>query len=142
MELINSTNSFGKPHLYSIVQTIGNFDRDTFYDYMDTLDTSKLKLDAKNVINQLKGSCKLILAHPIEVMDEYNFNYIEIEKFISYLQSLGLTGIETHHSNQTKELQKKLSEIAKKYNLEENYGSDFHGEKVKPGLKIGDIEKK
>ena len=38
--------------------------------------------------------------------------------------------------------EEKLSEIAKKYNLEESYGSDFHGENVKPGLKIGDIVKK
>lgn len=140
-EKIKSTNSFGKPHLYSILQTIGNFDREEFYKIMDKLDTSKLKLDAKKVITSLKGSCKIVLAHPVEIMDEYNFNYIEIEKLVKHLKDLGLTGLETHHSSQSKEMQEKLSKIAKKYDLEENYGSDFHGESIKPGLKIGDIFK-
>ena len=140
-EKTKSTNSFGKPHLYSILQTIGDFDRKKYYDLMDKLDTSKLKLDAKKVIEKLKGSCKIILAHPVEIMDEYNFNYIEIEKLIKYMKDLGLTGLETHHSSQPKEMQEKFSKIAKKYNLEESYGSDFHGENVKPGLKIGDIVK-
>ena len=140
-EKIKSTNSFGKPHLYSILQTLGDFNRENYYDLMDKLDTSKLKLDAKTVIEKLNGSCKIILAHPVEIMDEYNFNIIEIEKLIKYLKDLGLTGLETHHSSQPKEMQEKFSQIAKKYNLEESYGSDFHGENVKPGLKIGDIVK-
>ena len=74
-------------------------------------------------------------------MDEYNFNIFEIEKLIAYLKSLGLAGVETHHNSQTKQLQEQLSEIAKKYDLFESYGSDFHGENVKPGLKIGQIRK-
>ena len=63
----------------------------------------------------------------------------DIEKLIVYLKNLGLTGIETHHSSQTKALQNKLSIIAQKHNLIESFGSDFHGENVKPGLKIGQI---
>jgi len=141
-EKIKSTNSFGKPHLLSVMQGIGNFDRFEYYKTMDKLDTSKLKLDAKSVIQKLKGIAKVFLAHPCEVMDEYDFNYEEIEEFIKYLKSLGLTGVETYHSKHTKEMQKKFSKIAKKYHLEESYGSDFHGEEIKPGLKIGDIVKK
>lgn len=140
-EKINSTNSFGKPHLYSILETIGDFDREEYYKIMDKLDTSTLKLDAKKVITNLKDNCKIILAHPVEIMDEYNFNYEDIEKLIAYLKSLGLTGVETYHSSQTKSMQQKLSEIAKKYDLIESLGSDFHGENVKPGLKIGQIVK-
>ena len=82
-----------------------------------------------------------MLAHPVEVMDEYNFNYDEIEKFVAYLKILGLSGLETHHSKQPKEMQEKFSQIAKKYDLFESYGSDFHGENVKPGLKIGQTKK-
>lgn len=140
-EKIKSTKSFGKPHLYSIMQKIGEFDREKYYRTMDKLDTSLLKLDAKKVILKLKDSCNVVLAHPVEIMDEYHFNYIEIEKLIAYLKSLGLAGLETHHSKQTKEMQKKFSQIAKKYNLYESYGSDFHGGNIKPGLKIGQIVK-
>lgn len=140
-EKIKKTKSFGKPHLYSIMQTIGNFDREKYYRTMDKLDTSNLKLDARKVILSLKNSCKVVLAHPVEVMDEYNYDINEIEKLIAYLKSLGLAGVETHHNGQTKELQEQLTQIAKKYDLFESYGSDFHGENVKPGLKIGQIRK-
>lgn len=141
-EKIKSTNSFGKPHLYSILQGLGNFDREIYYKTLDKLNTAHLKLDAKKVILALKDSCKIILAHPCEVMDEYNFNYIEIEKFIKYLKDLGLTGLETHYSKHNLAMQEKFSQIAKKYNLEESFGSDFHGNNVKPGLNIGDIYSK
>lgn len=139
---VKTTKSFGKPHLFSILQTLGNFNREQYYKAMDKLDTSHLKLDARNVITKLKSSSKIVLAHPYEVMNEYNFNYAEIEEFIKYLKNLGLTGLETHYSKHTIAMQKQFSKIAKKYNLEESFGSDFHGEHVKPGLKIGDIYKK
>lgn len=138
---IKTTKSFGKPHLYSIMQTLGDFDREKYYRTMDNLDTSHLKLDANKVIKSLKNSCNVVLAHPIEVMEEYNLNYVEIEKLIAYLKSLGLAGLETHHSKHTREMQKKFSKIAKKYDLFESFGSDFHGENIKPGLKIGDVIK-
>lgn len=140
-EKIKSTKSFGKPHLFSIMQTIGDFDREKYYRIMDKLNTAHLKLDAKKVITSLKDSCNVVLAHPVEVMDEYDINFSEIEKIIAYLKSLGLAGLETHHNKQTKSMQEKFTEMAKKYNLYESYGSDFHGEHVKPGLKIGQIVK-
>ena len=139
-EKLKTTNSFGKPHLYSIIQTLGSFDREKYYKTMDNLNTAHLKLDAKKVITSLKD-CKIVLAHPYEIMDEYNLNISDIEKLIAYLKSLGLHGVETYHNSQTKQLQEQLSEIAKKYDLFESFGSDFHGENVKPGLKIGQIVK-
>lgn len=140
-EKIAKTKSFGKPHLFSIMQQIGNFDREQYYKNMDKLNTAHLKLDAKKVILKLKDSCNIVLAHPIEIMEEYNLGYPEIENFIAYLSSLGISGLETHHSKQTQNMQKKFTTIAKKYNLYESYGSDFHGENIKPNLKIGQIVK-
>ena len=55
-EKLKQTKSFGKPHLLSIMQEIGKFDRDKFYELMDKLDTAHLKLDAKKTIQKLKGS--------------------------------------------------------------------------------------
>jgi len=140
-EKIKTTNSFGKPHLYSILEKLGNFDREKYYRTMDKLNTSTLKLDATKVITTLKDNCKVVLAHPCEVMDEYNFDITEIEKLIKHLKNVGLYGVETHHNSQTKELQQQLTKITKKYGLAESYGSDFHGENVKPGLKIGQVVK-
>ena len=140
-EKIKSTKSFAKPHLYSILQTMGDFSREKYYQTMNKLDTSHLKLDAKKVILSLKDSCNVVLAHPVEIMDEYNLDYAQIEKIIAHLKSLGLAGLETHHSKQTKSMQEQFTKISNKYNLYESYGSDFHGEHVKPNLKIGQIVK-
>lgn len=135
------TMAFGKPHLYTILSTLGNFDREKYYRTMDNLDTGYLKLDTTKTIKTLKGRGKLVLAHPVEIMREYNYDINEIEKIIFELKALGLDGVETYHSKQTKEIQESLSKIAKKFNLIETSGSDFHGPNVKPGLMIGDIQK-
>ena len=138
---IKTTKSFGKPHLYSILETLGDFDREKYYRRMDKLDTSFLKLNASKVITLLQNNCKVVLAHPVEIMREYNFSIEDIENLVAYLKNLGLAGIETHYSKHSKELQLQLSQIAKKYDLFETHGSDFHGESIKPGLKIGQIQK-
>lgn len=139
--LAKNTNSFGKPHMYMILQKHGNYDREEYYDIMDDFDSREYKLDSTKVIRFLKNNCKTILAHPIEIMDEYDFTIEDLEKFVIHLKSIGLTGIETHHSSQNIGLQQQLTQIAKKYDLIESCGSDFHGENIKPGLKIGQIVK-
>lgn len=140
-EILKVTSSFGKPHIYSILSEMGEFNREEYYEKMNELNSKDLKLNAKEVILKLKDSCKVFLAHPVEIMKEYNLDINEIEKLIFSLKELGLFGVETYHSSQTKELQEKLSKITKKYGLSESCGSDFHGENVKPGLRIGDIQK-
>lgn len=140
-EKLKSTKSFGKPHIYSIMQEIGDFDREEYYRNMDKLSTEEFKLSTKDTISKLKNSGKLVLAHPIEIMKEYNYDMSAIEKLLISLKSLGLHGVESYHSSQTKQLQKELSLFAKKYGLIETMGSDFHGPNVKPNLNIGEIQK-
>ena len=139
-ETIKNTKSFGKPHLYSILCQIGNFDREQYYRKMDKLNTNSLKLDTAKTITKLKSYAKTYLAHPVEIMREHNLGLEEIEKIIKKLKELGISGVETYHSSQTKQLQNSLSQIAKKYCLEECCGSDFHGPNVKPNLHIGDTQ--
>lgn len=140
-EKLRSTNSFGKPHLYSILCEIGNFDREKYYRTMDKLNTAHLKLDTAKTVEILKGVGSIFLAHPIEIMKEYHFDFDDIEKLIAHLKELGFDGVETYHSSQTKKVQEELSRIAHKYNLKESEGSDFHGPNVKPNLNVGDIQK-
>ena len=142
-EMASKTNSFGKPHLYKILLTYGEYDREEYYRNMDKLESDKYKLDVIEVLEKLKdSSCYVTLAHPIEVMKEYNLSYSDIDRLVSELSELGLKGVETRHSNHTYNDYLEFSNIAKKYNLIETEGSDFHGEGVKPGLKIGMIEKR
>lgn len=132
------TKSIGKPHLYEILKLYKNVDREEYYNYMDKLYTEDLKLDVKDIFKALKNKKgNTTLAHPIEIMEEYNLDYSNIEKIVEYLKNLGLYGLEVYHSNQTIENQKEFLKIAKKYNLFKSYGSDFHGENIKPDVKLG-----
>ena len=59
-----------------------------------------------------------------------------MEEKIQELVSYGLEGIECYHSKQTNEQMKLYEGIAQKYNLLKSKGSDFHGEKIKPDIKL------
>lgn len=135
------TNSFGKPHLFKIITKLCPCDRTLYYDIMDKFDSSSFKLDAEKTIQKLAPFGLLVLAHPVEIMKEYNFDLQAIEKIVLYLKKAGLKGIETHHSSHTKQLQAQLSALAKKHMLFETTGSDFHGPKAKPNAVLGQTEK-
>lgn len=59
------------------------------------------------------------------------------EAFIEYAINCGLDGIEKYYSTHTKEQEKIIQDYADQYNLLISGGTDFHGEKSKPGIKIG-----
>ncbi len=62
-----------------------------------------------------------VLAHPYTLKADTNF-----ELLMPYLKNLGLKGIETHSNRHTREQKEFFSKIAKKYDLAEIAGSDFH----------------
>ncbi len=133
-----TTNSVGKPHIYLILQKYGNFDRETYYKNMNNLKSLDLKLDAVRVLQTLKEEkCNVTLAHPIEIMEEYNLGYDDIETIVKYLKGYGLDGLESKHSKHKEKDFIEFSSIAKKYSLVETCGSDYHGKKVKPNVRLG-----
>lgn len=137
-----STNSVGKPHFYKLLCKYGNFNREEYYKNMDNLHSEDLRLDALRVLKFVNmGRGNVSLAHPVEIMQEYNLSYKQIDVIVGYLASFGLKGLETHHSKQTKEDIEQFSKIASKYNLFETFGSDFHGENIKPDVRLGVCEK-
>lgn len=141
-EILKTTNSFGKPHVFKLLSHYGNFDRVEYYKNMDNLKSEHLKLDAREVLNMFKESnnIDLTFAHPREVMKEYNLNYSQLEEIVRFLVDNGLNGLETLHTSNLKEDNRIFSEIAKKYNLKESCGSDFHGPSVKPNVLLGSFE--
>ena len=74
-----------------------------------------------------------VLAHPImlKLCDE------KLESMIQDLASCGLRGLECHYSANTKSQTALYCLLAQKYGLLITGGSDFHGEKYKPNIKIG-----
>lgn len=73
-----------------------------------------------------------VLAHPMlyELPDE------ELEQLVARLKEHGLQGIETIYSTYSPSEEKKVRNLAEKYQLKITGGSDFHGE-VKPDISIG-----
>lgn len=70
-----------------------------------------------------------VLAHPSDTPVE----------FIGELVAAGLMGLEVYSSYHDDELPEKWRSIAGEHALLMTAGSDFHGEKVKPGVALGDI---
>jgi len=69
-----------------------------------------------------------VLAHPgVHRLEEGIPDWIEA----------GLQGIEVLHSDHKPEDEKKYGAIAKEYHLLATGGSDFHGEVLKPGVRLG-----
>ena len=72
-----------------------------------------------------------ILAHPF-----LNMNYEELEEFLPKAKTAGLDAIETHYSKFSEEETRQAKELARRFNLKESGGSDFHGS-VKPDIQLG-----
>lgn len=73
-----------------------------------------------------------VLAHPVL----YGFGKDELDKLVSMLKDNGLVGIEAIYSTYTKGEERRITELAEKYQLKISGGSDFHG-KVKPDISMG-----
>ncbi len=72
-----------------------------------------------------------ILAHPVL----YGLGKEQLEILVCTLKKYGLMGIETIYSTYTPSDERHIKALAKKYNLLQSGGSDFHGSN-KPGLDL------
>ena len=84
-----------------------------------------------NLIKEANGIS--ILAHPNQLLLDDR----ELEETLIKLIDCGLDGIEVYHSSHSKEEIKKYLYLAKKYSLLISSGSDYHGESIKPNIKLG-----
>lgn len=141
-EVSKQTKSIGKPHFYTLLLKYGNYDREEYFRNMDNLRGENLKLDLTSLLELLKNNKGFAtLAHPIEIMKEYGLSYKEIDSLVGFLKEKGLKGLETRHSSHTEKDYLEFSKIAKKYNLIETQGSDYHGIHVKPHVHLGVCKK-
>ncbi|MBQ0017468.1 MAG: PHP domain-containing protein [Clostridiales bacterium] len=142
LELFENTCVVGKPHMYKLLCEYGDFDREEYYSVMNSMKTQSLKLNLYEVLDSLKDEQGYFtLAHPIEIMEEYNLSYDDIDDLAKLLKFHGLKAMETKHSKISKEQYEKFHEIAVKYDLIETCGSDYHGPSVKPDVMLGKCEK-
>jgi len=85
--------------------------------------------DLIDTMRLLKGSGVLILAHPGDAGTD----------FLKELKGEGLTGIEAYSTHHTAMMTDRLAGEARSLNLLLSAGSDFHGERIKPLIHLGDM---
>lgn len=84
---------------------------------------------AIDVIHRAKGTATI--AHP---------GSSRVEKFeLEAMRKAGLDGVEVGHVDHPPSLQEKFAAWARELDLVQTAGSDFHGEKVAPGRRFGDV---
>lgn len=90
----------------------------------------RFRLTAEDAIALIRGAGgTATLAHPAtSKVDEHE---------IVQLKDAGLAGLEVHHSDHNPAARERLLAIARRLDLVPTAGSDFHGEKVAPGRKLG-----
>ena len=133
----------GRPHFARVMLAKGYITdlRQAFDLYLDTEEYHNYmgngRPTAERCIRVIRGAGgKVSLAHPhqIRIGDE------ALDKQVRELIGLGLDAIECYYPKHTAAQTAFYLELAKKYGLHVTGGSDFHGEKVKPEIRLARLD--
>jgi len=139
-EIINAKGNIGRPQLAILLVNLGFCTdvEDAFQKYLisayETVRTIKKGVSKEECISLIKEAGGVIsLAHPssLKMTEE------ELDREIAYLKGVGLDAIEVIHINNNDRQRLFYHELAKKYDLLETGGTDFHGLTVKPDVYLG-----
>ena len=139
-EIIENLNIPGKPHLaklmirYHYVNSVS----EAFEKYLENAKTiTSNRAPADQVIKAIKDSGGVaIWAHPKKVEKQYGINF---ESLMPRLLELGIDGIEPFNSLHSYSDCMRYLSVAKQNKLLVSGGSDYHGESIKPDIKLGVI---
>lgn len=132
----------GRPHFAQVMVKHGYVanNREAFDRYLDTHEYKRIapwKAGARECVETLKSAgAKVSLAHPYQLGLENE----KLERLVAELKSFGLDALECYYPKHTAEQQTFYLALAEKYGLHATGGSDFHGEKVKPDVKLARLE--
>lgn len=138
--LMQIKGNVGRPQLALILIKLGYCTEveEAFQKYLKAA-YEKVRKIKKGLIKEecvdliLKSGGVVSLAHPSSLKMDNR----ELESEIAYLKSLGMQSIEVIHINNNIEQRIFYHELAKKYDLLESGGTDYHGYQVKPDIKMG-----
>lgn len=129
----------GRPHFARILVKHGyaSTNREAFDRYLDTEEfqqkVRRFKADSRACVEAIKSAGgKVSLAHPYQM----GLPEDELEALVARLKDWGLDAIECYYPKYTRPQQAFYLRLAKKYELRQTGGSDFHGEKVKPDVRL------
>lgn len=132
-----------RPHFAQVMVRHGyvSTNREAFDRFLDTSEfrerVKRFKADARTCVEAIGAAGgKASLAHPyqMELPDD------ELETLVGRLKRWGLDAIECYYPKYTPEQQRFYFHLAKKYQLHQTGGSDFHGERVKPDVELAMLE--
>ncbi len=132
----------GRPHFAQIMVKHGyvSSNREAFDKYLDTPDfqsIERLKYPSDRCIAAIRNSGgKAVLAHPWQL----RYPDDQLEELVIKLKSFGLEGIECYYPRHTEAQTAFYLHLAGKHGLYVTGGSDFHGERVKPGIGLATYE--
>lgn len=139
VEEIAGGDIIGRPHFAQAMVRRGYVatNREAFDRYLDTEEyhrkVERIKPSVQECITAIKTSGgKVSLAHPYQI----GIGNDELNRLVAELVSLGLDAIECYYPKYTANQQEFYLRLAEKYHLHQTGGSDFHGEKVKPDVKL------
>ena len=140
-EKINSSvrGNVGKPHIAKELMEKGYAESvaDAFEKYLsDPKITAieKYELGFAYAIELIHNAGGLaVLAHPYQM----KLSVSELDSFLGTLKNCGLDGIECWYSVYTPKMTESYLKLADKYDLLVSLGSDYHGDTVKPDIKLG-----
>ena len=139
VEVLAGGRIVGRPHFAQVLTKHGyvSTNREAFDRYLDTREflrrVERPKPPARVCVETIRSAGgKVSLAHPyqIGVDDE------KLEDIVRELTGFGLDAIECYYPKHTPEQREFYLHLAEKYGLHVTGGSDFHGEKVKPDIKL------
>ena len=132
-----------RPHFAQVLVKHGyaSTNREAFDRYLDTEEfrqkVKRFKADARTCVRAIKSAGgKVSLAHPYQM----GLPDDELDDLVRQLKGWGLDAIECYYPKYTSEQQHFYIHLAEKYHLHQTGGSDFHGEKVKPDVKLAALE--
>lgn len=139
VEELAGGDAVGRPHFAQVLVRHGyvSTNREAFDRYLDSEEYRKkiprFQADARTCVEAIKSSGgKASLAHPYQM----GLPDDELEVLIAQLKDWGLDAIECYYPKYTLEQQSFYLHLADKYQLHLTGGSDFHGEMVKPDVRL------
>lgn len=139
VEEIAGGNVIARPHFAQAMVRRGYASgvQDAFRRYLDTAEfrqkVRRFKADARTCVETIRaGGGKVSLAHPGQIGLEDR----ALEELVRKLADCGLDALECRYPAHTPEQEFFYLGLAEKYRLHVTGGSDFHGERVKPGIRL------
>lgn len=142
VEALAGGEVIARPHFAQVLVKHGyvKTNREAFDRWLDTEEfrqkVKRFKADARTCVEAIKAAGgKVSLAHPYQM----GLPEDELAALVGQLKDWGLDAIECYYPKYTPEQREFYLHLAEKYRLHRTGGSDFHGEKVKPGIELAEL---